>query len=357
MNKAENFIKTHIELGDDHAVETALGEHQSRGFKGVGQKAIGLALAWAAKTGRETWVELLIPASCLNEAFVAALGGAAIYGHAGCVARLLAAAPNDPELLGSALCIAANHGHRECLRLLANAIDSKEACSAALQGAALKGHAACVELLIPLSDPSAQQSRALWWAILNGHAECVKLLAPVSETSSLIEDDAAIVVAARAGSAECVEALIPFPRAADDLAKAFSVAAEKGHHECVRLMLPMVDPMAGDSEALRQAANGGRAECVAMLIPVSDAQAMSAEALRLAARRGAMDCVELLLPASLTGDANNFGDRAARAAMERGHHDIARVIEDFAAAQRDRAALAISTPSGQALVPSIGKRL
>lgn len=179
MGKDERFLKIQIELGDDRAVEEALASHQGKIFQKLGSKGIGLALAWAARTGRPRWVEILIPASSSGKAL---------------------------------------------------------------------------------------------------------------------------------------------------------------------------------AEALVSAAAHGNARCLAMLIPFADAMAMDAEALRSAAAWGGIDCVKLLLPVSLTGEANNFARRAASAARERGHEDVARLIEDFDSAQRDRAALERAAPAIHGLAPSIRKR-
>ena len=108
--------------------------------------------------------------------------------------------------------------------------------------------------------------------------------------------------------------------------------------------------------ALMWAARNGYEECVRLLLPVSDALVQDKEgwtALMWAAWNGHEGCLSLLLPTSDALAENNNGFTASGWAAGRGHESLARLIDAYALAQKERVALEAQvgpgTPRGRAV--------
>lgn len=85
-----------------------------------------------------------------------------------------------PQLVFLALTNAIQQNFPQCVEQLIKIADLSEA-NTALQLAANSGHVECVRLLIPVADPKDRNSKALADAVLNGHNECVDVLFDVSD--------------------------------------------------------------------------------------------------------------------------------------------------------------------------------
>lgn len=157
---------------------------------------------------------------------------------------------------------ASQRGELENLaELLAQGADPKHERSRALRMAASAGHAECVVALLPLSDPS--DGAALCWAASAGHLECVKVLLPVSNPSA--HGSQALLVAAQNGHAECVKLLIPVSVPKKDQSHPLRTASRNGHVECVRHLLPVSDSLFEHPELAHGALIGGQAQAMALM--------------------------------------------------------------------------------------------
>lgn len=107
--------------------------------------------------------------------------------------------------------------------------------------AAGDGDAVEVQRLIPISDPKYSRSSALRIASQNGHVQCVALLIPVSNPKEW--DNFALKVAATSGHIKCVELLIPVSEPKSDDSYALLMAAQEGHTQCVDLLYPVSEPV------------------------------------------------------------------------------------------------------------------
>lgn len=115
----------------------------------------------------------------------------------------------------------------------------------ALCVAAEHGHVECVALLIPVADPKANKSLAMHQCVKHQHTECLKILLPFSDANSC--SGLALSNAAHDGYTEGVRLLIPL----SDLemrTRALALAAGMEHMDCVELLYPVSDPL----EAVRR---------------------------------------------------------------------------------------------------------
>lgn len=135
--------------------------------------------------------------------------------------------------------------------------------------AAVKGDAAEVARFIPLTDPTLLENSALCVAADAGHVECVKLLIPVSTAPITDELYSPLIRAVRRGHTECASLLIPVTEK-PWIHFALCVAVERNDIGCVKLFMPACDPKEHNSRPLQLAALNGHARCVELLYPVSD---------------------------------------------------------------------------------------
>ncbi len=104
-------------------------------------------------------------------------------------------------------------------------------------------------------------------AVMN---EDLNMIKEKIKTSSALDINSSLFMAANAGYKEVVEMLIPVSDPRRRNSEALIRASENGHKEIVEMLIPVSDPMASNSEALRLAASAGHKEVVELLIPVSD---------------------------------------------------------------------------------------
>ncbi|WDJ86702.1 ankyrin repeat domain-containing protein [Xanthomonas campestris pv. incanae] len=135
------------------------------------------------------------------------------------------------------LCVAARHGHVECVKLLLRDCNPLQGNSQALYEAALHGHADVVFQLVLFSDAKAQDSRALIAACREGHLEAVKHLLPFSSKIQCAQHGFA--AASENNHVDVVEFLIEagLPDPEDTYALGLNVAAAKGHATLVESLL------------------------------------------------------------------------------------------------------------------------
>ena len=150
----------------------------------------------------------------------------------------------------------------------------------ALLLAAERGHTECVKALLAAgADIKAQNKYGktpLMYAAAEGQTECVKaLLAAKAEVNAKEKDgQTALMIAAREGHAECVKLLLAAGadiNAQDKDGKtALMKAAERGHTECVKLLLEAKAEVNAKEKdgwtALMFAAIKGRTKCVKTLL-------------------------------------------------------------------------------------------
>lgn len=201
----------------------------------------------------------------------------------------------DPDLKHSrALIKAATLGHRNKVAELipmarrdyrdgAHALGYKYGSHmTALMLAAQRGHAECVRLLIPSSDCSLSNGHgtALMFAAEGGSLACVEALLPVSDARWRTPYGAdAAMLAAKGGHEPCLRALLPHSSLADQDGSALRdghghsalhYAAQSGSANCVRALLDAgADPSALDRHGqtpLFEAALGGHAEAAEALL-------------------------------------------------------------------------------------------
>ncbi|ABO55131.1 ankyrin repeat domain-containing protein [Burkholderia vietnamiensis] len=187
--------------------------------------------------------------------------------------------------------------------------------------AAARGRDACVRELAPVSNPLARDRRRGWTALMfaaeKGHAGSVEAL--VSHT-----DTRAVRAIERDGYD------YPYGRRRDALA----IAAMAGRASCVRALLPASNPRHTDCMGrtpLIAAAMSGQADCVRELLPASDPTTIDGDgqtALIGALDRGHRVAAEILLPASLScADVRDYDEYSALdRAVERGFMDIAETL-------------------------------
>lgn len=144
-------------------------------------------------------------------------------------------------------------------------------------------------LLAQGPDSTLDRSSALSLAAEMGHAECVNALIPGSDSAALSQ---ALQAAALAGRHDCLQALIeapnplpprhalpgelaPWERPKDARSLALRKAAREGHARCVELLIPVSNPNAQRWSPLILAAQRGRDRCVELLLPATDLSADS----------------------------------------------------------------------------------
>ena len=125
----------------------------------------------------------------------------------------------------------------------------------ALMCAAYSGHTSCLKRLLPVSNPLAKDDdgwTALMWATRNGKPSCVEMLLAVSEVSAVDRWNInALMWAARIESDACLKLLIPLSDvcflADHGGLTALMWAASSGYTKGVQCLLPVSDPLVKNS--------------------------------------------------------------------------------------------------------------
>ncbi|WP_226426467.1 ankyrin repeat domain-containing protein [Xanthomonas sp. MWU16-30325] len=196
-------------------------------------EAARVAIIEAISIDQEAVVEHLLP--LLKPSWESEpLKTAAKLGKAELVKKLI---PLCDATDDAALCVAARHGHVECVKLLLRDCNPLQGDSQALFEAALNGHADVVFQLLLCSDAKAKDSRALIAACREGHLEVIKHLLPFSSKIQCAQHGFA--AAAENNRAEAVEFLIEagLPDPEDTYTLGLNAAAAKGYEELVRTIL------------------------------------------------------------------------------------------------------------------------
>ncbi|KAE8302556.1 Kinase, NEK [Giardia duodenalis] len=226
----------------------------------------------------------------------------------------------------TALMIAAEKGHPECIKLLVRNVRERNS----LSWTSLM-YAACIEdadaVRSSLQEAGVKDSdgcTALVWAARTGHTECVKLLLEKEGGMQTSYGSTALMSAAEEGHAGAVEVLLEKEgRMKDsDGQTALMYAAQNGHSKCVRLLVKKeggVQDIFGRT-ALMSAAEEGHTDCLALLLEKEGGMRddNGKTALMLAARYGSTDCFKLLLEKE-GGMKSNNGQTALMAAAKEGH--------------------------------------
>lgn len=224
--------------------------------------------------------------------------------------------------------------------------------STPLASAVLHNSPECIaELLsedLPAQPPQKDIDVALMLAARGGFAECVRALLPrANPRAQNISGNTALMFAAADGRTDCAQALCDVSdlRQTNTLGQtALMIASSRKFEECAKILLPGSDPDQIDlhlQTALHIALANGHERCAALLVASTNPDAVDIlghTPLLSAAYRGSLECVCLLLPLSKnTPDSN--GNSPAQLASERGHHETARLIEDYFYAQQEKCAL------------------
>lgn len=155
------------------------------------------------------------------------------------------------------------------------------------------------------------------------------------------EDPSAVLMLAFRGNEEGLRLLLD-NWGADSHEKSLEAAAKNGHAGCVEALIPHCNPE--QSRALRFAAQEGWPECVRLLASVGNVREEPTP-LFMAAHGGHAECAELLIPFSDLLAKDMHGFTAAGQARDRGHADVAAMIESAIEAQ----VLASLIPAGEKL--------
>ncbi|OOW84920.1 hypothetical protein Xvtw_13290 [Xanthomonas campestris pv. vitiswoodrowii] len=226
-------------------------------------EAARLAIVDAISIDQEAVVEQLLP--LLKPSWESEpLKTAAKFGKTELVRKLI---PFCDATDDDALCLAARHGHVECVKLLLRDCNPLQGDSQALFEAALNGHADVVFQLLLCSDAKAKDSRALIAACREGHLEVIKHLLPFSSKIQCAQHGPA--AAAENNHVDVVEFLIEagLPDPEDTFSLGLNVAAAKGHEQLVRTLLWAIvrtghAPRDFGQEAMITAATNGNASIV-----------------------------------------------------------------------------------------------
>jgi len=195
--------------------------------------------------------------------------------------------------------------------------------------AARLGRAECLDALLPLCV-NAQTGARLALKIQEGKAAefCRSGAGYGFERDEGLAGADVLMVAAHAGSVDCVERLMGWGDPAGRDARGCTplmAAALRGHAEAVRALLPHSDPILAKDQngytALMMAANNAREECVLDLLPHSDVSAKGSDGRNALMRAmGAYDitepAVKALLAATDVFDADPDGNTALMIAAE-----------------------------------------
>jgi len=238
---------------------------------------IQTALRFAAENGHADCVAALLRATPPSDAFQGAdiaVHGAARNGHVDCLALLV-------EAMGP---------------VAGCPLNAWGAGETPLMAAVSKGRIACARLRLPISDVNHRSLRdsapnsALALAIDGGHTECVQLLLDAGQSLlNFFEPDTRgftpLIQAAIGGHADIVELLLPFFKHTIDARSrmlqgtALMHAAAAGKPACVRKLLPLSDATAVDIEGRN-----------ALLLSVLCVQMLGIDA------NNALECIRALLP-------------------------------------------------------------
>lgn len=159
----------------------------------------------------------------------------------------------------------------------------------ALRIAADMGHVECVRLLAEIGDPNDDRgwagwkgNTALWHATNQGSAGCVAILAPLTDPNKRDHRGATpLIVAAACGYGECLRILLPWSLAdaVDSRGRsALCWAALREHDECVdALLMNHADPglaACEGSDALRAGGHHGTADFILWRMGLIEREAM-----------------------------------------------------------------------------------
>lgn len=201
----------------------------------------------------------------------------------------------------AALCLAARHGHLECVQLLIRSCNPFQRDSQALYEASLHGHSDVVFHLILGSDAKARNSRALIAACREGHLEVVKHLLPFSSKIQCAQYG--FSAAAENNHVEVIDYLIGagLPDPEDTYSMGLNVAAAKGHESLVRKLLWAIvktghAPRDFGYKAMLAAATIGHAEIVKSLLEFAHKTADPELGLYIALQNCHDEVVDVLVP-------------------------------------------------------------
>lgn len=170
------------------------------------------------------------------------------------------------------LSVAACQGKIPLLHELASIIAPKDSAffSAAVSAISLRQMESLI-FLMPFCEPVFHESNsALCVAAERGFVELVQLLAPLAIAAAYEPANhthCPLILAARYGHVECVDALLPFFRPSQNQSSALAEAASNGHAQCVQSLIPHSDPSSNFSLAICEAIENGHSHCVDLLMP------------------------------------------------------------------------------------------
>ncbi|WDJ36741.1 ankyrin repeat domain-containing protein [Xanthomonas campestris] len=200
----------------------------------------------------------------------------------------------------AALCLAARHGHVECVKLLLKDCNPLQGDSQALFEAARNGHADVVFQLVLFSDAKAQDSRALIAACRGGHLEVVKHLLPFSSKIQCAQHG--LAAAAEKNHVEVVEFLIEagLPDPEDTFSLGLNVAVAKGYEQLVRTLLWAIvrtghAPRDFGQQAMITAAANGNASIVKSVLEFANKACYPEDGLVAALRKGHDEVADVLV--------------------------------------------------------------